>query len=594
MVSCRLGFTLALCGVLFLLLPGALISPSGSRRVVLVVGASRGIGYELAISFAANGWEVHGTARNPRAVPTTLTENSHVTLHAFDVKNETQLRRLAASPALQTIDLLIHSAGVNVGSLAEQRAVNSEAPFRVVGAFLPALKRGVLKRISIVPSDVGTPRVIGILRARLANRLRCEEVDRCAYALSKRESNEHFRLVEPTWRRQGLTAIALQPGFVATDMNGNKGELTPVESAESIRVMLARLPASAGGKFLERNGVELSWETGKPSREKEATVAVSVRPPAPSRSIHARRLREGYTVLRQVFHPDEIDSFASSVQRYLETGGRLLRPNAWGADRGGWYIPAFDEDAALAHMARALDSRTQLHDALRSIFGEHNKYLLLSRRDIYVDYAIDWHRDTLHDAFAWYQAPSCVPPRGNTIATSSCKALLRSVADPFGERPSGIAWLGQRPRIVTVVVYLQDHMEDERGLKVEPHTHKRSTHGGINSTVLHTAKGDVAVFHTWLRHSGESTRYNEQLDPKASHRTAFTLFYGHDDDISHAFDRGFAMRNRIFTNASMCGHPPFGNTGKKCFGHHVRADLRNKPVPRRLYMYAPGKQARTV
>ena len=580
----RAACAFALAGLLVLTL--LMWMTSQRRGVVLVIGASRGIGYELAVSFAAAGWEVHATARRPSSVPHALTKLHQVQLHALDVKSETQLQRLAALPALRSIDILVHSAGINVGSLAEQTAVNAAAPFRVVDKLIPALKRGVLKRVSIVTSDVGTPRVIGILKAKLANGSGCEHVDRCAYALSKRDANERFRLVEPMWRSQGLTAIALQPGYVATDMNKNKGELTAAESARSISIMLARLPASAAGRFLDRNGLELSWETGRPSMKEEE-------PASPLKRTTGRQLlaAEGYTVLRRVFSQQEITSFAGSVQQYLEAGGRLLRPNAWGVERGGWYIPAFDEDASLAHMARALHSRTQLHDTLRSMFGEHTKYKLLSRRDIYIDYAITWHRDTLHDAFAWYQAPSCVPRKGNTIASSWCKTLLRSVADPYGERPSGIAWPGQRPRIVTVVVYLQDHMNDERGLKVEPHSHEGSSNGANSTVLLHTAKGDVAVFHTWLRHSGESERHNEQLEPRASHRTAFTLFYGRDDDLSRAFDRGFAMRNRIFTNASMCGQPPFGKAGKKCFGQHVRADLRKEPAPRSLLALSREKRA---
>lgn len=77
---------------------------------VLIVGASRGIGLELARQYLAEGWAVHATTRTPDP-PGLLDElPGDLKIHPLDVRDDAQLGLLARSvPAL---DVVIHNAGV--------------------------------------------------------------------------------------------------------------------------------------------------------------------------------------------------------------------------------------------------------------------------------------------------------------------------------------------------------------------------------------------------------------------------------------------------------------------------------------------------
>ena len=57
----------------------------------------------------------------------------------------------------------------------------------------------------------------------------------------------------------GVTAVALQPGHVRTDMNSGKGRISARESARGLRRVLDGLTPSSAGKFLDWRGRELPW-----------------------------------------------------------------------------------------------------------------------------------------------------------------------------------------------------------------------------------------------------------------------------------------------------------------------------------------------
>ena len=153
--------------------------------------------------------------------------------------------------------MLIHIAGVNQGNASLQHVVNAEAPFAVIGALIPAVQRSTEGRLCLVTSAAGTDSWI----AR-----RPTGSDLHSYGLSKQAANRRFRHMEPSWRAQGVKAVALHPGHVATDMNGGKGKIGPCESAHGLVALMEQpLPPQLVGKFIDWRGSVLAWSTGNPS-----------------------------------------------------------------------------------------------------------------------------------------------------------------------------------------------------------------------------------------------------------------------------------------------------------------------------------------
>ena len=86
--------------------------PATDAPTVLITGANRGIGLELARQYSGDGWHVIATARNPdraddlKALP--------VEIATLDVADPASVDALAKSLEGRPIDLLINNAGVMV------------------------------------------------------------------------------------------------------------------------------------------------------------------------------------------------------------------------------------------------------------------------------------------------------------------------------------------------------------------------------------------------------------------------------------------------------------------------------------------------
>ncbi len=213
---------------------------------VMVIGASRGIGLELARQYAADGWRVHATTRTPDH-PGALGRLAGVVLHELDVRQADQAATLAADVASEGVDVLIHNAGVMDRGLshAEVMAINAEAPVRVTAALLDAVRRGRDKKIVLMTSQLG---------ARYGSNRRLG-----TYGESKAALNDRFRELAPAWGAEGLIAIVMHPGWVRTAMGGRSATLSVEESVTGMRRVIAGLTAAEHGRFWTWDGREHAW-----------------------------------------------------------------------------------------------------------------------------------------------------------------------------------------------------------------------------------------------------------------------------------------------------------------------------------------------
>ena len=117
---------------------------------VMIIGASRGIGLELARQYADDGWRVHATTRTPVQPGLLGTLAGDVVLHTLDVRHAAQVAALAAAVAQEGIAVLVHNAGVSGWGMSRDdvMAINADAPIRVAQALLPAVTRSTEKKSS--------------------------------------------------------------------------------------------------------------------------------------------------------------------------------------------------------------------------------------------------------------------------------------------------------------------------------------------------------------------------------------------------------------------------------------------------------------
>jgi NAD(P)-dependent dehydrogenase (short-subunit alcohol dehydrogenase family) len=133
-----------------------------SAKVVLVTGASSGVGQATARRLAGRGWSVWGTARDPaRAEPIPGVE-----MIALDVREDDSVAACVAAVLARSgrIDALVNNAGYELaGALEETSLGEAKAQFetnffgvlRMVNAVVPAMREAGAGRIVNVTSLSG-------------------------------------------------------------------------------------------------------------------------------------------------------------------------------------------------------------------------------------------------------------------------------------------------------------------------------------------------------------------------------------------------------------------------------------------------------
>ncbi|WP_083100891.1 SDR family oxidoreductase [Pseudophaeobacter leonis] len=186
---------------------------------VVITGASRGIGREMASQLSNNGHDVTGTSRDP---------SSGVPLDVTDAK---QQARFAAQLDSRPIDLLVCNAGVYLDKglalndytaeiWSQSLAANVTGVFLTVQALLPNLRLAKNAKIAIISSQMAS-------HARAPG-------GSYAYRASKAAALNFGRKLSTDLRPEGIAVGIYHPGWVRTDMGGEEGDISVEDSASGL------------------------------------------------------------------------------------------------------------------------------------------------------------------------------------------------------------------------------------------------------------------------------------------------------------------------------------------------------------------------
>ena len=221
--------------------------------LALITGANRGLGLEFARQYVRDGWRVLGCCRDPDAARELADAGAEVM--KMDVTQVADVTAASKRLAGTGIDVLVCNAGVSGTRAPVLTAItqtdfdqvmrtNVLGPMWITSSFADCMLRG--SKIAYVSSRMGSIGAMGNAGSAL-------------YRSSKAALNAVVKAVSLELASRGVTAIALHPGWVRTDMGGAGADIDAETSIAGMRAVIEGAGPSVSGHFLDYTGKEIPW-----------------------------------------------------------------------------------------------------------------------------------------------------------------------------------------------------------------------------------------------------------------------------------------------------------------------------------------------
>jgi NAD(P)-dependent dehydrogenase (short-subunit alcohol dehydrogenase family) len=240
-----------------------------NKRIALVTGANKGIGYETARQLASHGITVLIGARDEQrgkeAAAKLRGEDLDVQFLRLDINDQTthEAARRFIEDNFGKLDILVNNAGIALDVAQKPSEVDQQTlrktfdtnffgVISVTQALLPLIRKSAAGRIVNVSSGLGS------LTQNSDPAWGFYNVKPLAYNASKTALNAFTVILAHELKDTAIKVNSADPGFTATDMNAHQGTKS-VEQGAAVITQLATLPADgATGGYFDDQGV-LPW-----------------------------------------------------------------------------------------------------------------------------------------------------------------------------------------------------------------------------------------------------------------------------------------------------------------------------------------------
>jgi NAD(P)-dependent dehydrogenase (short-subunit alcohol dehydrogenase family) len=230
------------------------------KKVVLVTGGNKGIGYEICRQLGLYGMKVILTARDEQrgreAAGKLKSEGFDVTFVQLDVLDEKSIAKAAVyvQQNIGSLDILINNAGIHlkpdssgldpdIDEIRKTMDTNVYGPLRVCHAFVPIMRKSKDGQIINVTSRKGALHGMG--------------GGEPGYRISKAALNAVTRILSAELAGTGILVNCVSPGHVRTDLGGPDAPQSVEEGADTV-VWVATTNTDKTGRFFRERG-EFGW-----------------------------------------------------------------------------------------------------------------------------------------------------------------------------------------------------------------------------------------------------------------------------------------------------------------------------------------------
>ena len=222
-------------------------------KTVLITGANRGIGLALAKHFTGRGDTVIAACRSSSEA---LEATGAQVESGVDVTDDNALAALVERLGDTRVDMLVLNAGI----------LGREALGEIDGAGFDSMRQqfevnalGPLRVAQVLMDNLADDAKVGIITSRMGSVADNGSGGGYGYRASKAAVNAIGKSLAVDLAPRGISVFLLHPGYVATDMVGGSGDISPEQAAERLVERLDTLTLEQTGTFWHANGDSLPW-----------------------------------------------------------------------------------------------------------------------------------------------------------------------------------------------------------------------------------------------------------------------------------------------------------------------------------------------
>ena len=233
---------------------------------VLITGSNRGLGLEFSRQYAAAGWNVIATCRNPKKakeLQLLAEEYNQVAVEKMDVTSQPEVDFVADTYHGQPIDVLLNNAGI-YGTLEKQTLgtfdfeelkrvfdVNTIGSLRVSAAFIGNVIASDQKKIISLGGGMGTLTIGSMFGGHYFMKM------------SKAAHLSAMGTLQADLDDTGIIVTMISPGRVDTQLMRDSGwtgkAISAEKSAGLVMALIARLEPEMKGRLVMYNGTIIPW-----------------------------------------------------------------------------------------------------------------------------------------------------------------------------------------------------------------------------------------------------------------------------------------------------------------------------------------------